>query len=290
MKKFGIISLLVISLFALAACGKDTGAEKKEEKKEVVIGVTGTDGEQWNVLKELAEKEGITITLQEFSDYTLPNKALADGDIDLNSFQHIAFLSQFEKENNTGLVPIGATVIAPLGIYSSKVKDVNEVKEGDKVAIPDDPSNQGRALQLLQSAGLIKLADNAGLFADVSQITENKRNLDIIPMVAQQTPRALEDVTLSIINNGIAGQAGFDPLKDPIYLEDAESEEAQPYVNIFAAKAADKDNKVLQRIVELYHDQAVIDEVQKETAGGSIVVERTGAELEKVLKDLQEEK
>lgn len=276
MKKWFSILLILIAVGTLAACGDDTASGDGEVVK---IGVTGSDGEVWPILKEKAKEEGIEIELVEFSDYTLPNQALADGEIDLNSFQHIAFLAQFNEENDLDLVPIGATVIAPMGIYSEKVKDVSEIKEGDKIAIPDDPSNQARALKLLESAGLITLADDFGLFGDPSKIVDNPKNLEILPIVAQQTPRVLPDVAASVINNGVAGQAGFDPVKDPIYLEDGDDPNALPYVNIFAARSDDQNNETYQKIVELYHEEEVVKAVEADTNGGSIVVDISKDEL-----------
>ncbi|MFP3723330.1 MetQ/NlpA family ABC transporter substrate-binding protein [Niallia circulans] len=285
MKKYFAILLLLTTIWALAACGSDS-ASGKDKTVKVKIGVTGSDGEVWPTLKKKAKAEGIEIELVEFSDYTLPNQALENGDIDINSFQHIAFLSQFNEENKTDLTPIGTTVIAPMGIYSEKVKDVSEIKEGDKIAIPDDPSNQARALKLLESAGLITLADDFGLFGDPSKIVENPKKLDILPIVAQQTPRVLPDVAASVINNGVAGQAGFDPVKDPIYLEDAEDKNVLPYVNIFAARTEDANNETYQKIVELYHEEEVVKAVEADTNGGSIVVDIAKDELAKQFKGL----
>ncbi|MEN2465470.1 MetQ/NlpA family ABC transporter substrate-binding protein [Ornithinibacillus sp. FSL M8-0202] len=278
MKKWFSMLIVLIAVSTLVACGSDTTSGNGDEVV-VKIGVTGTDGEVWPILKEKAKAEGIEIELVEFSDYTLPNQALANGDIDLNSFQHIAFLSQFNEENDLDLVPIGATVIAPMGLYSEKLEDVSEIKEGDKIAIPDDPSNQARALKLLDSAGLITLADDFGLFGDPSKIVDNPKNLEILPIVAQQTPRVLPDVAASVINNGVAGQAGFDPVEDPIYLEDANDPNALPYVNIFAARSAEQDNETYQKIVELYHEEDVVKAVEADTNGGSIVVDIEKAEL-----------
>ncbi|WP_047985537.1 MetQ/NlpA family ABC transporter substrate-binding protein [Ornithinibacillus californiensis] len=277
MKKWFTILLVFIAVGLLAACGDDSASG--DGNNVVKIGVTGTDGAVWPLLKEKAKAEGIEIELVEFSDYTLPNQALANGDIDLNSFQHIAFLSQFNEENDLDLVPIGATVIAPMGLYSEKIKDVSEIKEGDKIAIPDDPSNQARALKLLESAGLITLADDFGLFGDPSKIVDNPLNLDILPIVAQQTPRVLPDVAASVINNGVAGQAGFDPVKDPVYLEDANDPSVLPYINIFAARSGDQDNATFQKIVELYHEEEVVKAVEADTNGGSIVVDIAKDEL-----------
>lgn len=179
-KLFILLALLSFILF-LAACGSDE-AKAGDEEMTVKIGVNGADGVQWPLLKEKAAEEGINIELIEFADYTLPNNALAQGDIDINAFQHIAFLGQYVKESGEDIVPIGSTVLAPIGLYSEKISDVSELKEGDKIAIPDDPSNQARSLRVLESAGLLTLSDNFGMFGDPSQIDENPLNLEIIPM------------------------------------------------------------------------------------------------------------
>lgn len=285
MKKALIYLGTVLLLLTLGACSQKTSGHEKETKT-VKIGVTGTDGEVWPLLKKKAKAEGIDIQLVEFADYTLPNQALANGDIDLNSFQHIAFLSQFTKENNADLTPIGATLIAPMGIYSEKLESIDDIQDGARIAIPDDPSNQARALKLLESAGLIKLADDFGLFGDPSKIVENPKKLDIYPIVAQQTPRVLPDVAASIINNGVAGQAGLDPVKDPIYLEDSVDENTLPYVNIFATRTEDENNETYLRIVELYHEEDMKKAVEADTNGGSAVVDISKEELLNVYKGL----
>lgn len=279
MKKILLTALTALSVFTLAACGDD--------KEVVKIGVNGADGAQWPILQEKLEKEGIDIELIEFADYTLPNNALAQGEVDLNAFQHISFLASYVNESGNELIPLGSTVFAPLGLYSEKIKDVGEIKKGDKIAIPDDPSNQARALRLLESAGFIELADDFGLFGDPTKITANKLNLDIIPMTAQQTPHVLPDVIAAIINNGIAGQAGLNPGEDPIYREVAEDENAYPYVNIIAARAEDKDNEVYQKIIELYHTEEIEKAIQEDTNGGQFMTILTDAELQKSFEDLK---
>lgn len=278
MKKLWILCLAVVTAIVLAACGGD-----KDET--VIIGVNGADGVQWPILTEKAAKEGIKIKLQEFADYTLPNNALAQGDIDMNAFQHIAFLGQYAQETGNDLIPIGSTQFAPLGIYSEKLKDVTEIKDGDKIAIPDDPSNQARALRLLESAGLLTLADDFGMFGDPSKIAENPLNLEIIPMVAQQTPRVLPDVAVAIINNGIAGQAGFSPGEDPIYKESDEDDSSHPYVNIIAVDAKNKDNETFKRIVELYQEEDIVKAIEEDTKGGSYLVKLTQEELDAAFKN-----
>lgn len=285
MKKISLLVIALLAAIVLAACNDSSAASDKDTIK-VKIGVNGSDGAQWPVLKEKAAKEGIEIELIEFADYTLPNNALAQGDIDLNAFQHISFLSQYVKESGNDLVPIGSTMFAPLGVYSEKIKDISEIKKGDKIAIPDDPSNQARALRLLESADLITLSDSFGLFGDPSGIVENPLNLDIIPMVAQQTPRVLPDVTASIINNGVAGQAGFSPGEDPIYKEEGKDESIYPYVNTIVARGEDKNNETYTRIVELYQEEDIQKVITEDTKGGSALVILTQEQLDQTFEDL----
>ncbi|MBN6206427.1 MetQ/NlpA family ABC transporter substrate-binding protein [Ralstonia pickettii] len=289
MKKTMIL-LSSFILLILAACGSVSGEgdeAKSGETVKVKIGVNGSDGAQWPILQEKAAKEGIEIELIEFADYTLPNNALAQGDVDLNAFQHFTFLAQYVNESGNELYPIGSTMFAPLGLYSEKISDVSEIKEGDKIAIPDDPSNQARALRLLETAELITLTDDFGMFGDPSKIAENPLNLEIVPMTAQQTPRVLPDVAASVINNGVAGQAGFSPAEDPIFRESTDDENIYPYVNLIAAKAEDKDNEVYKRIIELYQEADVEEAIAEDTNGGSILINLTDEEIEKVFNDLK---
>jgi D-methionine transport system substrate-binding protein len=285
MRKLMILCLAIVTAALLTACGGKSNADSDTVK--VKIGVNGSDGVQWPLLKEKAAKEGIEIELVEFADYTLPNNALAQGDVDLNAFQHFTFLAQYVNESGNELVPIGSTMFAPLGVYSEKIKDIADIKEGDKIAIPDDPSNQARALRLLESAELITLSDDFGLFGDPSKIVENPLKLDIIPMVAQQTPRVLPDVTAAIINNGIAGQAGFSPGEDPIFRETGDDESIHPFVNLIAASAEEKDNKTFKRIVELYQEEDIAKAVEEDTKGGSYLIKLTQDEIDKVFEDLK---
>ncbi|WP_342600411.1 MetQ/NlpA family ABC transporter substrate-binding protein [Psychrobacillus sp. FSL H8-0483] len=287
MKKLSLFVLAIITALVLSACGSSSASTTEgKETVKVKIGVNGSDGIQWPILQEKAAKEGIEIELVEFADYTLPNNALAQGDIDLNAFQHLSFLSQYVKESGNDLIPIGSTMFAPLGVYSEKIKDISEIKEGDKIAIPDDPTNQARALRLLEAGKLITLADDFGLAGDPSQITENPLNLEIIPMVAQQTPRVLPDVTAAIINNGVAGQAGFSPGEDPIFKEAGDNESIYPYVNLIAARAEDKDNETFKRIVELYQEDDIKQAVAEDTKGGSSLVILTQEQLDETFSNL----
>jgi len=280
----------LVALLVLVGCEAASGetSASSDEPVKVSIGVNGSDGALWPILKEKAAAEGIEIELVEFSDYILPNNALAEGDVDLNAFQHFSFLAQYVNESGNELYPIGSTVFAPLGIYSEKITSIDEVVEGDQIAIPDDPSNQARALRLLETAGLITLADDFGLFGDPSKIAENPLNLEITPMKAQQTPRVLLDVAASIINNGIAGQAGYDPAEDPIFRETADDESVYPYINLIAAREEDKDNEVFKKIVELYHQPEIEEAISQDTNGGSYIVPLNDEEIEKLFSDLKQ--
>ncbi|GMK45915.1 lipoprotein [Paenibacillus glycanilyticus] len=263
--------------------------EKPAEPIKVKIGVSGTDGETWPLLKKKAKEQlNVEIELVEFSDYTLPNLALANKEVDVNSFQHLAFLSQFNIEHNLNIVPIGSTVVSPLGLYSKKYKDVSEIPDGSQIAIPNDPANQGRGLLVLQAAGLLKLKDNVGLYGTPDDIVDNPHKLKIVPVVAQQTPRVLPDVAASIINGGIAGQAGL-KLSDAIFHDDPLSETTRPYLNVFATRVEDKDNETYRAIAKLYQDPEIIESVKKDSNGGSVVIDIPAETLQGELDKLEGE-
>lgn len=267
--KFGVVALAL--LFVGTGCSKGDAKAKSETQKEttVKLGVIGSDTDVWDNVKDRLKKEGINLEYVKFTDYNQPNAALADKSIDLNSFQHQFFLDNYNKEHKTDLVSIGNTVNAPLGIYSDKLKDVNKLKDGAKVAIPNDVTNGGRALLLLQTAGLIKVDPAKKQTPTVSDITENKKDLKITELDAAQTARALSDVDISVINSGVAVDAGFTPTKDAIFLEPVD-DNARPYVNIIVARKEDANNKVYQKIVDAYQTKAT-EKVIEETSKGSSI-------------------
>ncbi|WP_392449890.1 dipeptide ABC transporter glycylmethionine-binding lipoprotein [Staphylococcus massiliensis] len=280
MKKLLALSLVII-LF-IAACGN------KGDSKKVTVGVASNDTKAWEKVKELAKEEDIDLEIKQFSDYNVPNKALSDGDIDMNAFQHFAFLNQFQEANKgTDITPIRTTVLAPLGIYSKKHKDVKDNKDGAQVIIPNDVSNQARALKLLEKAGLIKLDKDFGLTGSPKQIKENPKNLKIKAVDAQQTARALDEVDISIINNGVATKAGLDAKKDPIYLESSKGEATKPYINFIAVNTKDKDNKTYKRIAELYHSKEAKEALKEDTKDGEIIVDLKQDEIDKIQKSLK---
>lgn len=263
MKKWIILSLIL--LIGGFAAGCSSSASKDETK--VKIGVSGSDNRIWDFVAKKAKKEGIDIEIVRFSDYVQPNLALEEGELDANAFQTISYFNEFKKEHDLDLTPIGTTVIAPLGLYSEKYKSVEDIPDGAKIAVPNEATNMGRAFLLLQEAGLIELPEDFDGNGSLDKIKKNPKNIEIVPVVAGQTPRVLPDVAASIINNGIAVDAGFNPVKDSIFHED---DTATPYINIIAARTEDKDNKTLKKIVELYQAEDTADFIEKEYNGSTI--------------------
>ena len=258
MKKTLVIALaLALSLFVGSALAQDK------------IKVGTTTGADVNILEkvvEVAKTKGLEVEIIEFSDYQLPNAALAEGEIDLNSFQHVPFLEEFVKEKKVDLVSIGQTYISPIGFFSKKYKSLDELKDGDVVVIPNDPSNGGRSLLLLQRAGFIKLRPESGLVATPYDIIENRLNLKFVEVDASQTPAARDDAAIAAINNTFSVEHGLHPVKDAIYIEDFES----PYVNIIVARAADKDNPLYKKFVESYQSQEVADFILEHFQGATL--------------------
>jgi D-methionine transport system substrate-binding protein len=265
MKKIGLFVIVLALLVFSTACSSKTSG--KEEEVTIKVGVSGSDNRIWDYVSKKAKKEGIQVEIVRFSDYVQPNIALAEEELDANAFQTISYFNAFKKEHNLDLVPIATTVIAPMGIYSEKYKSVDEIPEGGKIAVPNEATNMGRAFLLLQEAGLIKLPDDFDGNGSLDQIVENPKNLEIVPVVAGQTPRVLPDVAASIINNGIAVDAGFSPVNDSIFHESAT---ATPYINIIAVRAEDQDNESLKKLAELYQQDDVAEFIEKEYKGNVI--------------------
>lgn len=236
------------------------------EQTTIRLGLVGETSDQWEPVIEKLKAEGITLKLVKFADYSQPNRALQEGEIDLNAFQHYAFLAKQIQDFKFDLSPIGDTIIAPLGLYSKKIKSVDEIVANDKIAIPNDATNGGRAFRLLEKAGLIKLNPEAGALPEKSDISENPLNLEIIEVEAAQTPALLPDVAAAIINGGHAVDNGLYPKEDAIILEVAGGKSDNPFVNIIVARTADKDNPIYQKVVAAYRSPEVakvIEEIYK---------------------------
>lgn len=269
--RFAVVTF--VALFWLAGCSQGK-ADTKTKETTVKLGVIGEDTDVWDDVKARLKKENIELEYVKFTDYNQPNAALADGSIDLNAFQHQFFLDNYNEEHGTNLVSIGNTVNAPLGIYSNTIKKIEEVKEGAKVAIPNDVTNGGRALLLLQSAGLIKVDPSKEQTPTISDVTENDKKLNLTELDASQTARALNDVSLSVINSGVAVDAGFTPTKDAIFLEPVD-DRARPYVNIIVARKEDETNRTYQKIVDTYQTEATAKVIEETSKGSSVPAWKT---------------
>ncbi|MED4569353.1 MetQ/NlpA family ABC transporter substrate-binding protein [Brevibacillus agri] len=269
MKKFAISLLLALVTIVAAGCGTEP------EQTGLKIGIRGSESWTWEFVKEQAAKQGLAIELVQFNANVNPNTVLLEGDIDANAFQHVAFLDQFNTKNNSDIVPVGSTIIAPLGIYSDKYKTIAEIPDGAKIAVPNDDSNWGRSLLLLQEAGLIRVVDNFDGFGGADKIKENPKNLEIVPVDGATTPRVMKDVAASIINNGVAVEAGF-LLKDAIFHE---SKTAKPYINVIATTKQNENREDLKKLVAIYQSKEVSDFITETYKGNYIPTQVTVEEL-----------
>lgn len=229
-----------------------TGAAQAETLR---VGVTpGPHAEIMEVVAEVAAAEqGLTLEILEFSDYVVPNTALADGELHLNSFQHQPYLDNQVRDRGFDLVSVAPTVVFPMGFYSSRFDSFEAVPDGATIAIQNDPTNGGRSLLLLQSAGLLTLAEGTGLTPSILDIAENPRNFRLIELDAAQLPRSLDDVEVAAVNTNYAVEAGLDPNEDAILREGAES----PYMNVIAVRAEDAEAEWVERFVAAYHSEPV---------------------------------
>lgn len=228
--------------------------------EDIKVGVSpGEHAEIMEEVAKVAEPMGLNIEVVEFSDYVIPNTALADGDIQANSFQHRPYLENQVKDRGFDLVEIGTTITTPMGIYSDKLESLDALPEGAKIGIPNDPTNGGRALLVLQDLGLLTLAEGTGLVPTPLDITENPKNLEFLELDAAQLPRSLADTDASIINTNYALAAGLNPNTDTIGMEKADS----PYVNIIVVRKGNEEQDWAKKLVEAYHSvevKAFIDE------------------------------
>ena len=244
LKKLGLAAIL--SLAALPALAQQT--------QTVRIGATpGPHAQILEAVKPIAAKKGLDIKIVEFSDYVVPNTALAGGDIEANSFQNQPYLDNQTRDRGYKIVGVGLTVNFPLGIYSRKHKSWAEIPDGATIAIQNDPTNGGRSLLLLQDKGVIKLKADVGFKPTLADIAENPKQLKFVEIEAAQTPRSLDDVDAAAVNTNYATQAGLDPVNDPILKEDPKG----PYVNLLAVRAGDKDKPWVKDLVEAYHSAQV---------------------------------
>ncbi|MFJ5789485.1 MetQ/NlpA family ABC transporter substrate-binding protein [Lysinibacillus sp. NPDC093197] len=269
MKKIHYLIGLISLLFLLVACSKSEG------KDVVKVGIRSSEIKTWEYIKEQAAKEDIQLELVTFSAQYDPNQALAEGEVDINAFQHVAYLNLFNTNNGTDLQAIGTTIMAPIGLYSNKYNRIEDIKDGAKIAVPNDPSNWGRALLLLQEYDLLTVTDNFDGSGGEDRIKDNPKNLTIVPVDGATTPRVMEDTDFAVINNGVAVEAGL-LLKDAIVHE---NETAKPFINVIVAKPEDKDKDILKAIVEIYQRKETADFVSEVSKGNYIPVKMSMDEL-----------
>lgn len=267
-KKTIIASVAALALTGfITGCGDDkkSAAPAPKDSKAVTlkVGVSPVPhAEILGAVKDKLAKEGVNVEIIEFTDYVQPNLALNDKNLDANYFQHKPYLDEFVQSRNLKLVSAGAIHLEPMFVFSKKIKDLKDLPDGARVAIPNDPTNGGRALLVLQSAGLIKLRDGAPITATPQDITENKKNLQFSELEAPQLPRSLEDADISVININFALEAKLNP-KDAIFTESSDS----PYANIVAVREGDENRPEIKKLIEALTSQESKDFIEKKYNG-----------------------
>lgn len=259
MKKVLTLILILISLITLSACGG------KKASNEIVVGASPQPHKQ--ILEKAAallEKEGYKLKIVEFTDYVTPNIALEEGELDANFFQHIPYLESFNKEKNLNLTYTVKVHLEPLGVYSSKIKGLQELKDKASIAIPNDPTNGSRALKLLETAGLIKL--KSGELLTINDIIENPKNINITELEAPQLPRILNDVDAAVINTNYALEANLNPKADALFLESKDS----PYANVIAVKKENKDKVLIKALSRILNSDEIRKFIEDEYKGAII--------------------
>lgn len=286
MKKTLLAALAVVPLAALLA-GCAGGADAADDV--VTIGVVGASDPYWADYTEAAAAEGIEVDIVDFADYGQPNPALAAGELDLNQFQHIVYLAEYNVASKQDLTPIGATAIYPLGLYSTQHDDLADIRRGDTVAVPNDASNLARALLVLQSAKLITLEGGGSIFSTLDDIDESKSKVTVKALEASLTATSLPDVAAAVINNDFVAKAGLS-LDDALAQDDPADPNALPYVNVFAARAEDKDNATYRKLVEIYQTSKKVTDGVLEVSGGSgVLVTTPVADLESSLATVEKD-
>ncbi|MBP2026837.1 D-methionine transport system substrate-binding protein [Acetoanaerobium pronyense] len=265
-KNIYLILTLIIGALVLSGCGQ---ADAKNEGDLVTLKIGATPVPHVEILEHIKpelEKQGIKLEIVEFTDYVTPNLALTSKDIDANFFQHVPYMETFARERSLELENAGNVHVEPLGLYSNKFKSLEDITEGAEIAIPNDPTNEGRTLLLLQSKGLIKLKDGVSLEATSADIVENSKNLKFRPIEAAQLPRTLDDVDASVINTNYALEAGLNPVKDAIIIEGSDS----PYANIITIRPEDRDDENIKKLVNALQSESVRKFIEEKYKGSVV--------------------
>ncbi|AHM57548.1 ABC-type metal ion transport system, periplasmic component (plasmid) [Peptoclostridium acidaminophilum DSM 3953] len=271
-KVLKLATALLLTGALLVGCSPKQEADKSAladsaETKTIVVGATPLPhSELLEFIKPQLEKEGITLEITEFTDYNTPNLALADGALDANFFQHVPYMEEFAAKNNLEIVSAGKVHVEPMGVYSKKIASADEIANGAKVAVPNDPTNEGRALLLLQSNGLIKLKDAAALDQTPKDIVENPKNLEFTELEAAQLPRVLDDVDFAVINTNYALEGGLNPVKDALFAEGEDS----PYANIVTVRKGDEKRPEIVKLIEVLNSPEVKQFIEEKYEGSII--------------------
>ena len=284
-------SIIALSTaFVLGACGNNASNSASSQSsqaasdsglKTVKIASVGSDADIWRYIaeSEQAKKAGLKIEVQEINGGVPLNESVADGTVDANAFQSIGYLQGFNEANSNKLVPVGTTYIEPMGLYSKKVKSLNDLPNGAKVALPDSPYNTTRALRLLESAGLIKLpSDFKDGTGTPSDIVENKKNLEFLLIDDTTSVRVLDDTDLIAIGNTIALEGGLNVLKDSLFYEKADASTITS-INVIAVKAENADKEEYKKLVDLYHDPEIQKYISEQFAGTKVEVKKPVSEV-----------
>ena len=279
MKKFGAFLLAgVLAIGTLTGCGstdkKAEGSTGSTDSKVIKVAASATPhAEILEEAKPLLEKEGYDLEVTVFDDYVQPNEVVDSGDFDANYFQHAPYMEQFNKEKGTKLVDAGDIHYEPFGIYPGTKKSLDEIADGDEIAVPNDTTNEARALLLLQDNGIIKLKDGAGLTATVNDIAENPHNIKIVELEAAQVARVTGETAFVVLNGNYALQAGYSVKKDALAYEAADSEAAKTYVNIIAVKDGNQDSDAIKASVKVLKSDDIKKFIDEKYDGAVIAFE-----------------
>lgn len=291
MKKLLALTLALVLCLGLAACGggtstdtdtnadtssdADTNGDATANGETITLTVGATPNPHAEILAQVKDDlaaEGIDLVVKEYSDYVVPNTAVEEGDLDANYFQHTPYMEKFNEENGTHLVSVGKIHYEPMGIYPGLTKTLEELPDGATIAVPNDATNEARALQLLAAQGLIELKEDAGLNATPNDITSNPKNLQFKELEAAMLPQTASEVDLSVINSNFAMEGGMNPATDSLASEDADSEAAQTFANIIAVKEGHENDPAIQSLVKALQSDKVKEYIEKTYSGAVVAV------------------
>ena len=264
----------VLVVGALTGCGssKSESSEKKTDDKKITVAASATPhAEILEEAKTLLKDKGYELEVKEFDDYVQPNNVVESGEFDANYFQHVPYLEQFNEEKGTHLVVAGKIHYEPFGIYPGTKKDLKDIAKGDKIAVPNDTTNEARALLLLQDNGIIKLKDGAGIKATVNDIEENPNNIEIVELEAAQVPRVVNEVAYVVLNGNYALEANYTVKKDALAYEKSDSEAAKTYVNVIAVKEGNENSEKIKALVDVLKSDSIKKFINEKYDGAVIV-------------------